>query len=112
MTDASDGGAAAGIDDDTVGGEGEVDAGGMGDGVGFVGEGAVEEGGVAGGAFLGGGGLEAVGWDGGVGVESWIGGAVRGHDCGRVVYILVWKTRRGRRLERNLERLFGFLIAR
>ena len=112
MADAGDGGAATGIDDGAAGGEGEVDAGGVGDGVGFVGEGAVEEGGVAGGDLLGGGGLEAVGWDGGVGVEIWIGGAVGGHDCGRVVYILLWKTRRGRRLERNLERLFRFLIAR
>lgn len=68
VPDASDGGAAAGVDDGAVGGEGEVDASGVGYGVGFVGEGAVEEGGVLVGFMVRGGGLEAVGGDGGVGV--------------------------------------------
>ena len=51
----------------------------MGYGVGSVGEGAVEEGGIVGGLGLCGGGLEAIGRDGGVGIEGWIGSAVGCH---------------------------------
>lgn len=82
VSDAGDCGAAAGVEDGAAGGEGEVDAGGVGYDGGLVGEGAVKEGGVLPGRLgLGGGGLETVGGDGGVRVESWVGGAVGGHFC-------------------------------
>lgn len=42
VSDAGDGGAAAGVDDGAAGREGQVDTGGVGYGVGLVGEGAVE----------------------------------------------------------------------
>ena len=70
MTDAGDGSAAAGIDDGAAGGESQVDAGAVGYGVGFVEEGAVEERWVLGRFCLGGGGLEAVGGDGSMGIEG------------------------------------------
>ena len=99
VSDAGDGGAAAGVEDGAAGGEGEVDAGGVGYGGGLVGEGAVEEGGVLLGRLgLGGGGLEAVGGDGGVRVESWVGGAVGGHCCSVVgqwgVFLYIGRARR------------------
>lgn len=60
MPDAGDCGAAAGVDDGAAGGEGEVYAGGVCDGVWCVGEGTVEERWVLVGFCLRGGGLEAV----------------------------------------------------
>ncbi len=79
VADAGDGGAAAGVEDGAVGGEGQVGGVAVGYGVGFVEEGAVEEGGVLGGLGLGGGGVEDVGWVR-VGGGRGVGGAVGGHD--------------------------------
>lgn len=69
MADAGNGGAAASIDDGVAGGQGQVDAGAVGYRVWFVEEGAVEERWVLGRFCLGGGGLEAVRGNGGVGIE-------------------------------------------